>query len=706
MTDISPMLATPGTELPRGEGWVFEPKYDGIRILAFADHDHVALLSRNGLDKTRQFPEVADALRAQSRRAMRPFVADGEIVAMDGESPARFQALQSRMHVMDQRAIEQHREDSPAALILFDLLMDGMTSVVGESWRSRRKRLTDLLAARGDDGTLRLTDVSEDGEAMLREARRREWEGLIAKRADAPYEVGRRSRAWLKVKLERRQEFVVGGWTEPRNSRAHIGAILLGYYSDGAFVYAGHTGTGFSNASLADMYRRLRGIERATSPFATRPKTNQPAHWTEPSVVVEIKFNEWTSAGILRQPVFLGVRDDKNPREVVNETAVAAEAKSRSSGRSSHEDDTTGEARVRANGSRRVAASAKTAKPAKAAKSTKATKAQPGKAKGAPGRPRAARDAERVAQQLQEMEDDNGEGTLTLPTGTLDVSNLDKIFFPKTKHTKGDVMRFYARMSPYLLPAIAGRPLVMKRFPNGVTGKAFYQQKAPDVAPPLVRIEPVSDEGLTTQNRIIGGDLATLLYVVQLGAISIDPWHSRTESIQFADYAIIDLDPGPRATFERVIEVARAVKLSLDRFGLHAVPKTSGASGLHIVLPLGPHVPNDGARMIAELVATDVAERYPKIATIERAVKARPPASVYVDFLQNIRGKTVAGVYSVRAQPTPTVSTPLEWSEIDDDLDPEDFTIDNVAERVRKVGDLWAKGMKKPNSLKGVTGGR
>jgi bifunctional non-homologous end joining protein LigD len=212
----------------------------------------------------------------------------------------------------------------------------------------------------------------------------------------------------------------------------------------------------------------------------------------------------------------------------------------------------------------------------------------------------------------------------------------------------------------------------------------------------------VSDEGLTTQKRIIGGDLATLLYVVQLGAISVDPWHSRTQSIQFADYAIIDLDPGPRAPFQRVIEVAHAVKASLDRFGLHAVAKTSGASGMHIVLPLGPHVPNDGARIVAQLVATDVAARHPKIATVERAVKARPAGAIYVDYLQNIRGKTVAGVYSVRAQPRPTVSTPLAWDEVNDDLDPTRFTVDTVPARVRDVGDLWAKGMKQPNSLRGV----
>ena len=265
-------------------------------------------------------------------------------------------------------------------------------------------------------------------------------------------------------------------------------------------------------------------------------------------------------------------------------------------------------------------------------------------------------------------------------------------------------MRFYARIAPFLLPAIADRPLVMKRFPNGVLGKAFYQQRAPAERPDSVRVEPVSDDGLTTQERIIGGDLATLLYVAQLGAISIDPWHSRVQSVRYADYSIIDLDPGPRVRFPRVVEVAQAVKEALDELGLHAVPKTSGASGLHIVLPLAPKVPNDGARMVAELVARRVAERHPKIATVERWVKARPSGTVYVDFLQNIRGKTVAGVYSVRAQPRPTVATPLTWNEVTDELDPLAFTIDTVLARMDTVGDLWKTGMKTPNSLDGILG--
>jgi bifunctional non-homologous end joining protein LigD len=693
MTAIAPMLASVGDDLPRGEGWVFEPKYDGVRVLAYAEADGVALISRNGIDKAQSFPEIVEALTALRKRVKRPFVVDGEIVIMRGDNPTRFQDLQSRMHVIDRASIASHRTETPAALMVFDLLVDGKRTMVAEPWRERRKRLSALLESVDDEhrGTLRLSDVADDGAALLDKAREHEWEGVIAKRADAPYELGRRSRSWLKLKLEQRQEFVVGGWTEPRRARSHFGAILLGYYdADGKLIYAGHTGTGFSQQTLGHLYKRLQKLEQRSSPFATKPKTNEPAHWARPEIVVEIKFNEWTTGGNLRQPVFLGVRDDKAASDVVREP------KSKVSG---SDTPTPGE---KAKRMRYEPAESGEMEPSPRRR-TKAAAKKSVRAKSDDGRVRGSSalngPAKKAVDQIEAIIADDGSGTLQLPTGALEVSNLNKVFFPESKATKGDVMRFYAQASPYLLPTMADRPLVMKRFPNGVKGKAFYQQKAPADAPPSVRVETVEDEGMTTAERLVGGDLATLLYLVQLGAISVDPWHSRVTSIQSADYTIIDLDPGPRAPFARVVEVALAVKVALDEFGLHAVPKTSGASGLHIALPLPSGVPNEGARMLAELVATTVAARHPKIATIERWVKSRSSGAVYVDFLQNIRGKTVAGVYSVRAQPTATVSTPLDWSEITEDLDPTAFTIDTVPERVRERGDLWGKGMKTPNKL-------
>ena len=317
---FEPMLASVGQELPTSGEWIYEPKYDGIRILAYADGPDVSLVSRNALDKSRQFPEVAEAIRELAKRRRKALVLDGEIVALHHGEPARFQELQGRMHVTDTGAIAGHRERAPAAYVAFDLLVDGDSTLIAEPWRVRRTHLAALFKPPGRSSALRLSAVFTDGDKALRAAREHGWEGLIAKRADARYEPGHRSRAWMKLKLERRQEFVVGGYTEPRNSREHLGALLLGYYdANGRLVYAGHTGTGFTREGLRDMYTRLARAPRKTSPFSTTPRTNQPAHWVRPSVVVEVKFNEWTADGKLRQPVYLGVRDDKDPRDVVRE---------------------------------------------------------------------------------------------------------------------------------------------------------------------------------------------------------------------------------------------------------------------------------------------------------------------------------------------------------------------------------------------------
>ncbi|HJR67099.1 MAG TPA: non-homologous end-joining DNA ligase [Gemmatimonadaceae bacterium] len=316
---FEPMYASIGTSVPDGDGWTFEPKYDGIRVLAFVTKDTVRLVTRNGNDKTKQFPEIAEALRTLGRKAERELVVDGEIIAVVDGEVARFQALQDRMHVKDTLAIEHFAENQPAAIVLFDILVDGPDVLVKEPWTARRKHLEQVLRRRTSH-RLRLSEsIPGDGQEMLERVRRDGWEGVIAKRTSSRYDPGVRSKAWLKLKVEHRQEFVIGGWTEPRNTREHIGAILLGYFEGDRFIYVGHTGGGFTRAGLKDMYRRLARLERKTPPFETPPRTNERAHWTRPEVVVEVKFNEWTADGKLRQPIFLGVRDDKPARDVGRE---------------------------------------------------------------------------------------------------------------------------------------------------------------------------------------------------------------------------------------------------------------------------------------------------------------------------------------------------------------------------------------------------
>ena len=319
------------------------------------------------------------------------------------------------------------------------------------------------------------------------------------------------------------------------------------------------------------------------------------------------------------------------------------------------------------------------------------------------GRARDEVDKAALLKQLTAIEEKGGDGSVDFGRGqTLKVSNLDKIFFPKEKHTKGDVMRYYTRIADFILPTIQDRPLVLKRFPDGINGESFYQHKASESTPPGVRVEIIVTDGGEKQSRIVGRDLLTLLYTVQLGAISVDPWHSRVQSLEYADYTIIDLDPGPRANFARVVEVARWSKEVIDGFGLHAAIKTSGSTGLHIYLPLPPSTPNEAATLVAQMIATKVAAAHPKEATIERSVKARGAATVYVDYLQNIQGKTVAGPYCVRAKPGAPVSTPLKWTELTDALDPRDFHLGNAAGRFERIGDIWNEAMRKKNSLRAL----
>ena len=315
---ISPMLASLGKEMPAGDDWTYEPKFDGIRVLAFVTPQDVRLITRNGRDKTKQFPEVIADLAKLPGKTGRQYVLDGEIVALIDGEPGRFQELQGRMHLENETSIKRLAREQPTAFVVFDMLVDGDDILVAEPWEERRARLEKRIAKK-KLRSLRLGETSPNGEEMLKEALAHGWEGVIAKKTNAVYRPGVRSKDWLKLKLEKNQEFVVGGFTEPRNSRAHIGAILLGYYEGGKLIYAGHTGGGFSSKSLSDMYKRLKPLTRDKSPFTTTPKTNEKATWTEPKVVVEVRFNEWTRDGKLRQPIFLGVRDDKDPKEVRRE---------------------------------------------------------------------------------------------------------------------------------------------------------------------------------------------------------------------------------------------------------------------------------------------------------------------------------------------------------------------------------------------------
>ena len=641
-----PMLASLEAAPLTSPRLAYEPKYDGIRALtavqAGGGAGAVRLWSRLGNDKTSQFPEIARALEVFARRLKASVVLDGEIVALDerGE-PAGFQRLQGRMHLTSAHDIRGREGTEPVAFIAFDVLRDGDVDVRPLPLTARRARLERIF---GNTGTplLRLSAFSAgDGRALHREVLARGWEGLVAKELDAPYQEGRRSRAWRKIKLLRQQECVVGGFTEGRGSRPHFGALILGVWAGGALDYVGHTGTGFTERELERLAARLRQLETSQCPFAVRPPTNERPHWVRPEVVVQVGFTEWTSDGKMRHPKYLGVRDDVDPHGVRREGSAIV---------------------------RPAAGRAKTLEPW----------------------PRASGVTRRLVETLTELEARGGAGVVDVPgEGRLEVSHLDKVFWPASGLTKGALMRYYAWAAPLILPAVADRALIMRRFPDGVRGKAFYQQRAPTDAPPGVRVEtlPVDTE---VPSRLIGGRLTTLLFMAQIAAISQDPWFSRVGSLDDADHVVLDLDPMPGVPFASVVDVARWVHDELERAGTPAVPKTSGASGLHIYIPLPPETSYEAGRLFCEIIATMVAARHPRVATVERSVDARG-RRVYVDYLQNMRGKTLATAYSVRATDFAGVSAPLTWREVHAGVDRQSFTLLSMPERVRAVGDLWKR---------------
>jgi len=666
-------------------GLVYEPKYDGIRALVDlapparrGAPGHVVIYSRNGNDKTRQFPAIAGALEAITRTLDAPILVDGEIVATDRAGrPLGFQQIQGRIHLTSDTDIERADSVLPTALMVFDLLRDGDEDLRGQPLAARRLRLQERLRVpKAGARWVRLSEITaDDGRAMLARARSEGWEGLIVKDGRSVYHSGKRTPAWRKLKLLKQQEFVVGGWTEPRLSRQHFGALLLGYYKQKAegkgqkaegkgqkaegrrqkLTYAGSVGTGFDDRELGRLAAMLHKRASNTSPFDGSVAVAETAHWVKPELVVEVRFTEWTDEGLLRQPVYLGTREDKDAREVRKE-----------------EPRDPGEVATRSGGS------------GGSRKRVQETSDPP------PG-------LEKLIDALTALEEARKDGDVTLPNGdVLRVTNLAKVFWPDLGITKGELIRYYVAASPLLLPAVDDRPLVMKRFPNGVGKPAFYQQRHPESVPAGVRrevlpadVDPIDEEG--PRDRLIGGSLTTLIYMTQLAAISQDPWFSRVADPLHQDYTAIDLDPGEETGFDRILDVARWVKDELDQLSIPAVPKTSGSRGLHIYIPLPKRTTYETGLLLCHMIASVVSTKHSKVATIERMVKRRPRGTVYVDYLQNILGKTLATAYSARASDYGGVSTPLTWKEVEAGVDPHDFTVRTVLDRFAKTGDLWAR---------------
>jgi bifunctional non-homologous end joining protein LigD len=625
------MLATLASRAPDGPQWLFEVKYDGVRVLAERRGDAVTLLGRSGQVVTGRYPEVVSALRAL---AFDRFLIDGEIVALDTRGVPSFQRLQARMGLTRPGDVVRAMAAVPVEAVFFDCLALEGHDLRRVPLATRKACLQRVLPPLG---VARFGDhVEGSGPAFLEAAAEAQLEGIVAKRAASAY-VGRRSDAWLKIKCQRRQELVIGGYTDPRGSRARFGALHVGLYDDdgGRLVYVSKVGTGFDGAEIERLWRRLEPLGRETSPFDVGTPGGRGHHWVEPRLVCEVRFTEWTRDGGLRHPTYLGLRDDKRPEDCRREAPEAGDLAGVAEG-SVAETVTT----------------------------------DPPPTLGTPTRPPGAA-APAVAE---------------TPAPRVRLTNLDKVFWPAEGYTKGDLIRYYDAIAPWLLPYLRDRPIVLTRYPDGITGKSFFQKDAPEFAPDWVRTERVYSKDTDREiDYFVVDDTETLRYVANMGTIPIHVWSARVPALERPDWLVLDLDP-KGAPFADVVRVAQAVHRLLDELELPSHAKTSGATGLHVLVPLGARYTHEQARTLARLLAVLVAEAVPAIATLARPLGARG-GKVYVDFGQNGHGRTIAAPFSVRPLPGAPVSCPLDWGEVTRRLDPARFTIRTVPRRFARRPD-------------------
>jgi len=632
---VQHMLATLAEAPFSRRGWVFEIKYDGVRVIAERRGEDVRMLGRSGEDITARYPEIAAALRGLT---VEQCVLDGEIVAYDGSGRPSFGRLQKRMLLSRPRDIAAAMARVPVRAVFFDCL-----ALEGHDLRKlglldRKECLGRILPPAG---VVQAGDhVAEQGEAFFDAASEMGLEGMIAKRADSPY-AGRRSADWVKIKCQRRQEFVIGGYTEPRGGARHFGALHVGVYEAGQLRHVTRVGSGFDGVMQDELWRQLQPLIRPESPFVASGPAGRGNHWVEPQLVCEVRFTEWTSDGGLRHPIFIGLRTDRKPEEVQREGETDAVLET--------DEASTDFADAEADGPDAAAAG-------------------PSGSSAGPGSRAAPPDA--VPREVR-------------------LSNLRKVFWPDEGYTKGDLIAYYDAVAPLMLPYLRDRPVVLTRYPDGIKGKSFFQKDAPVFVPDWMRTESVYSKESDREIRFfVLDDPESLRYVANLGTIPIHMWSARSGTLERPDWLVLDLDP-KGAPFAHVIEVARALHELLEELELPSYPKTSGQAGLHILVPLGRRYTHEECKTFARVLATLVLQAKPEISTMARPLHARG-GKVYIDWGQNGHGVTIVAPYSLRPIPGAPASCPLKWSEVNGRLDPARFTMRTLPARFEKMDDPLA----------------
>lgn len=626
---IAVELATLVKEPPPGDLWFHEIKFDGYRMICRIDGAQVNFLTRNHKNWTTRLPGLAEAAQ---KLPVKTAIFDGEIVSLRSDGTTDFQSLQNAF---------RDRQAETLQYFVFDLLyLDGydLTQVTLEE----RKRLLKDLLAEGAAPRFHFSDhVAGNSTAFFKEVSQRQLEGIICKRRDSMYRPGR-TYDWLKVKCVQNGEFVIGGYTEPTGSRAGFGALLMGFHDDaGKLLYAGKVGTGFDDATLKSLQKRLESLQSDKSPFADRKRLTAKTHWVEPTLVAQIVYGSRTREGILRHASFQGLREDKAAKEVTRDVPVPI------------------------------------------AKVTRGQKAEKSLSASTPKKSR--RDQQVSASPAAPI---NGYDAASKTFMDVRLTSPDKVLYPEQGITKLELAAYYNSIADWILPHMADRPLVLVRCPEGRQKACFYQKHPAAGTPDSLRQIPIREKN-KSENYVIVDDVAGLISLAQIGTLEIHAWGSRADKLENPDRLIFDLDPDPSVEWRNVVKGAKEVKQFLLELGLESFVKTTGGKGLHLVVPIERRHDWEDAKTFCKRVADLIVAAAPMRYTANMSKAARTN-KIFIDYLRNGRGATAILPYSTRARPGATVSMPLDWKELKADLPSDHFTIRNTAKRLATLKvDPW-----------------
>ncbi len=712
-TFIEPMLATLGTHPFDSPDWLFEIKWDGYRVQAIVNEGSVRTLTRNGNDAAHYFPGL---LSPVSWIWANSAVVDGEVVALDPDGAPSFELLQQRISGVPEVA------DAPLVYMAFDLLyLDGQ-SLLKVPLVDRKRLLQGVLR---EHGRVRYAShIDGEGRTFFEAAKARHLEGIVAKKRRSRYEPGRRTDNWLKIKVRPEQELVVGGYIPGEGSHKDLGALLVGVYEGKHLRYAGRVGSGIDTKMRKLIKARLDGLARASAPFdPAPPRTGElrEARFAEPEMVIRAEFAAWTRDGTVRQTAFKGILDGRDPHTVVRERPV--DVPTASDGAPSEPSGATGEPQEeemapkprsapRKPSAKASTAAAKTpaAKPSTAARS--ASKPAPKKASAAT-KPQVATEEE-----LEALAGLGREGVWHVGGRDLKVTNLDKVLFPphpttpdEPPITKRDLIAYFGRIGPFMLPHLAERPLNLNRFPNGVGGPSFWQKDIPETAPSWLRRwhenweagwhgdHPVGPEHREANDHLVADEVATLCWLGNQTSFEVHAWTSRLDAPMRPTYALIDIDPGDKTTWDETVTLARLFRTALGHLHVTGFPKVTGKRGIQIWIPIVTRYSFSETSEWVHGVSQAVGAMVPDLVSWEWSVKDRR-GRARLDYTQNASIKTLVAPYAVRPLAGAPVSAPITWDELDDpDLRPDRWTIRSIMPRVAERGDLFAGALTEAQEL-------